>query len=262
MSGGADKERSGAGAARRWLPLVVLVGLAVLIVAQGWHRHLSLAELAMRHESLKAFVAAHHAKAVLAYVGLYVAVVSLSLPGGAALSVTGGFLFGWLLGGVAAILGATAGATIVFLIARSAFGEPLARAAGPWLERLKAGFRQDAWNYLLFLRLVPAFPFWLVNLAPALLDVPLRTYVLATAIGVVPATFAFAVIGSGLEGVLAAEQAAYEQCLGAQGPGGCRFTLHLKSLVSPGLMAALAALGVIALLPVVVKKLRARAGAS
>ena len=103
---------------------------------------------------------------LLAFVALYAAAVALSLPGGAVLTLAGGFLFGWLLGGVASILAATIGASVVFLIARSALGEFLAARAGPWLSRFRQGFQEDAFSYLLFLRLVPIFPFWLVNLAP------------------------------------------------------------------------------------------------
>ncbi len=128
---------------------------------------------------------------MLAFVALYAAVVALSLPGGAVLTMAGGFLFGWLLGGLASIVGATIGASIVFLIARSALGEFLAARAGPWLSRFRQGFQDDAFSYLLFLRLVPIFPFWLVNLAPALLGVGFVTYVATTFLGIIPGTFAY-----------------------------------------------------------------------
>ena len=134
---------------------------------------------------------------LLAFVALYAAAVALSLPGGAVLTMAGGFLFGWLLGGIASILAATIGASIVFLIARSALGEFLAARAGPWLSRFRQGFQDDAFSYLLFLRLVPIFPFWLVNLAPGLLGVGFATYVATTFLGIIPGTFAFALAGSG-----------------------------------------------------------------
>ena len=118
-------------------------------------------------------------------------VVALSLPGGAVLTLAGGFLFGWFIGGVASIIGATIGATIVFLIARSTIGDALAARAGPFLSRFRQGFQQDAFSYLLFLRLVPIFPFWLVNLAPGLLGVGFGTYVATTLLGIVPGTFAY-----------------------------------------------------------------------
>jgi uncharacterized membrane protein YdjX (TVP38/TMEM64 family) len=112
------------------------------------------------------------------------------LPGAAVLTLAGRFLFGWFWGGLASMIAATIGAVLVFLIARTALGEPLAARAGPWLAKLRQGFQEGAFNYLLFLRLVPIFPFWLVNLAPALLGVSFWTYTLATIIGIIPGSFA------------------------------------------------------------------------
>jgi uncharacterized membrane protein YdjX (TVP38/TMEM64 family) len=107
----------------------------------------------------------------------------------------------------------------------------------------------------LFLRLVPAFPFWLVNLAPALLGVSLRDYVVATAIGIIPGTFAFALTGAGLDSVLAAHHHAYAACLAQNpAPGACSFGLHPSSLLTPKLLVAFAALGVVALIPAIVKR--------
>ena len=113
--------------------------------------------------------------AVIAYIALYIVVVALSLPGAAFLTVAGGFLFGLALGASAAVVGATVGATVIFLVARSALGEPLLKRAGPRAAKLAEGFRADALSYLLFLRLVPAFPFFLVNLVPAFAGVRLGT---------------------------------------------------------------------------------------
>ena len=131
------------------------------------------------------------------------------------------------------------------------------RRAGPLACKIADGFRADAFSYLLFLRLVPAFPFFLVNLAPALVGVKLSTFVAATAIGIIPATFAFAFLGSGLDSVIAAQENAYRACL-ASGRTDCQLQFDLGMIVTPQLLAALATLGVIALIPVVVKRLRAR----
>jgi len=154
-------------------------------------------------------------------------------------------------------VGATIGAICIFLIAKSAVGEFFVRRAGRLAEKVAQGFRADAFNYLLFLRLVPIFPFWLVNLVPALCGVPLATFVAATALGVIPATFAFAFVGAGLDSVIAAQQAAYQACLAAARPN-CRLEFHMKAALTPELLGALVALGVLALIPVVVKRLRAR----
>jgi uncharacterized membrane protein YdjX (TVP38/TMEM64 family) len=124
-------------------------------------------------------------------------------------------------------------------------------------ERLADGFRTDAFSYLLFLRLVPLFPFWLVNLVPALCGVRLRTFAGATALGVIPGAFAFAFVGTGLDSVIAAQESTYNACL-VVGRQDCRLDFDLKAAITPELFAALAALGILALLPVVVKRLRAR----
>ena len=174
--------------------------------------------LVHHHAVLQDFIARNAAAAVAGYVALYIAVVALSLPGGAVLTITGGVLFGVVIGGAAASVGATIGAICIFLIARSAVGEQLARRAGPLAERLAEEFRADAFSYLLFLRLVPLFPFWLVNLVPALCGVRLATFAAATAIGILPATFAFAFVGAGLDSVIAAQDAAYRACLAAARP--------------------------------------------
>jgi uncharacterized membrane protein YdjX (TVP38/TMEM64 family) len=155
------------------------------------------------------------------------------------------------------VISGTIGATIIFLVARSACGESLIRRAGPLACKLAAGFRADAFSYLLFLRLVPAFPFFLVNLAPALVGVKLSTFVLATLIGVIPATFAFAFFGSGLDSVIAAQEKIFRACLDS-GRTDCHLQFDLGMIATPQLIAALATLGVIALIPIAVKRLRAR----
>lgn len=252
--------RSGAGWMRRLAPLLLLVAAAAVVYWQGWHRYLSLETLTENRAALRGAIDANLPVALVVYMAVYVATVALSLPGGVYLTLAGGFLFGWFIGGLATVVAATVGATIIFLIARTSLGEPLAARAGPRLAKLRAGFQEDAMSYLLFLRLVPLFPFWLVNLAPGLLGVPLRVYVIATFIGIIPGTFAFAFAGAGLDSVLAAQRRAYEDCLASRAPGDepCRLTFDPSAAVTPELLIAFAALGVIALLPTVVKKVRQR----
>jgi uncharacterized membrane protein YdjX (TVP38/TMEM64 family) len=242
---------------RRLVPLIVIAVAAGVVIAMGWQRELSFETLARHYEALRAFIAAHEVSAIAAYVALYIVAVALSIPVGVYLTVTGGILFGAILGGAAAVMGATIGAICIFLIAKSAIGEYFVRRAGRLAEKVAQGFRADAFNYLLFLRLVPIFPFWLVNLVPALCGVPLATFVAATALGVIPATFAFAFVGAGLDSVIAAQQAAYQSCLAAA-RSDCRLEFHMKAALTPELLGALVALGVLALIPVVVKRLRAR----
>jgi uncharacterized membrane protein YdjX (TVP38/TMEM64 family) len=239
----------------RLVPLAVLAAAALLFWWHGGLSYVSLQKLAEHRDALIAWVMQNYVAALAGYVAIYALIVALSLPAAAALTLAGGFLFGWLAGGLAAVTAGTAGAIAIFLLARTALAEPLARRAGPWLDRLRAGFQADAIGYLLFLRLVPAFPFWLVNLAPALLGVSLRDYVVATAIGIIPGTFAFALTGAGLDSVLAAHHHAYAACLAQNpAPGACSFGLHPSSLLTPKLLVAFAALGVIALIPAIVKR--------
>jgi len=243
---------------RRLAPLIVLAAVAGLIISQGWHNLISFQQLALNQQALQAWIGENLIGALAVYMGIYIVVVALSLPGGAVLTVAGGLLFGWLIGGVVTVVAATLGATAIFLIARSSLGEPLAARAGPWLGRFRSGFQENALSYLLFLRLVPVFPFWVVNLAPALLGVTLRDYVVATALGIIPGTFAFAFAGAGLDSVLAAQREAFQACQAAREAGdpACSFQFDPGTLITPELLIAFAALGVVALIPAIVKKLR------
>jgi len=241
---------------KRLWPLLLLIAATGLVFAMGWHRYLSLQVLAENREALRAYIGANMVLSLVVFVAIYATAVALSLPGGAVLTVAGGLLFGWLVGGLASIASATIGATAVFLIAGSALSEVLAARASLWLSRFREGFQEDAFSYLLFLRLVPIFPFWLVNLAPGLLGVKFRTYVAATVLGIIPGTFAFALAGNGLDSVIAAQQAHYQSCLakmGMEGQESCSYTLDPGAFLTPELIAGLVALGLVALIPVAVK---------
>ena len=243
------------GIARRILPLaaiIVVVGAAYL--ASGG---VSLAALVRHRVAIDDFVASHRLLAVLSYMGLYIVIVALSVPGAVFLTVTGGFLFGLALGSAAAVISATIGATLIFLAARTALGDPLPRRAGPRANQLARGFRDDAFSYLLFLRLVPAFPFFLVNLVPAFAGVRLGPFIAATAIGIIPGAIVFALAGVGLDSMIAAQKNSYDQCIAASGTD-CRLAFDPADVLTPQLIAALVALGLLALMPVVVKYWRAR----
>lgn len=247
---------------RRLLPLAVLLAIPVACYALGLQRYLSLDALARHHDQLRGWIAGNLPLAVALYVVVYAAATALSLPTGALLTIAGGLLFGWAIGAPAAVVGATTGATLVFLLARTSLGTNLAQSVGPWLERLSEGFRKDAFGYLLFLRLVPAIPFVVVNLVPAVLGMPLRTYVLATVIGILPATFAYSYVGTGLGSVIAAEQAAYERCMAAsQGVAGaapCQLSIDPSVLFTRDIAIALLALAAVSLLPIVLRRMTAR----
>jgi uncharacterized membrane protein YdjX (TVP38/TMEM64 family) len=242
---------------RRWLPLAIVAVAAVLFFALGGQRYLSLDMVARNHTALASFVEAHLASALGVYVAIYITVVSLSIPGAMLLTISGGILFGWLIGGLAVLVGATIGSAIIFLIAKTAFGEYVARRAGPRLSRIMHGFRADAFSYLLFLRLTPVFPFVLVNIAAALVGIPLTTFVAATALGIIPTTFIFAGVGAGLDSAIRAQEAIYNACVDAGRPD-CRLDFDPSAAATPELIAALIALGLLALVPVVIKRVYAR----
>jgi uncharacterized membrane protein YdjX (TVP38/TMEM64 family) len=243
---------------RRWMPLVILLAALVAAYAAGLHNYLTLNAIADNRDSLIGFVKNNFAVAIVLFLLTYAAAVALSLPGASLLTILGGFLFGWLLGGVVTVVAATLGAVVIFLAARTSLGDTLAARAGPWMSRFREGFQRDAFNYMLFLRLVPVFPFWLVNIAPAVAGVPLGTYALTTLIGIIPGTFAFAVLGSGLDSIIEAQKAMHDACVAEKGASNCTFSLDVGALVTPELLAAFAALGFVALIPVIFKKLKAR----
>lgn len=222
---------------RRILPIFILFALIATAFALGLDRYLTLDALRENRGALLQAVSQYGIGAAIFFVLAYSGIVALSLPGATIMTLAGGFLFGVPLGASLTVIGATLGATALFLIARSAVGNALRDRAGPFLGRMAEGFRRNAFNYLLFLRLVPAFPFWAVNLAPALLGMRLLPFVVATMIGIVPGTVVYSAFGASLGSVFDAGH-----------------DVHLKDVLSPTLIAALVGLGVLALLPVFLKR--------
>jgi uncharacterized membrane protein YdjX (TVP38/TMEM64 family) len=243
-------------ALRRYGPPALIAAIMALAFVQGWHRQLTLENVVVVRDRFHGLLAEHHALSVLAYVAIYTLAVTLSLPGGFILTVAGGLLFGWLVGSIAAVVAATLGATLVFAIARSVVGDSFRTRAGPWLAKLAQGFQKDALLYMLFLRLVPAFPFWFVNLAPAVLGVPLKTFVLGTFLGIIPATLAFASAGAGLDSVIAAAKAEHAACVALQGTAECKLMIRASSFLTRELIQALILIGVVAVIPVVIKHVK------
>lgn len=217
---------------RRFGPLVVLVALGVWAVGSGAASRLSLEALKAQSAGLQAYAHEHPALSALTYIALYVATVSVSLPGALILSLTGGFLFGPLAGGLAAVTGATGGSTVVYAVCRTAFGDFLRRKPGALLARIEEGFKADAFSYLLTLRLIPAFPLLLVNVASGLMNIPLRTFLTASILGMIPSSFVYAGIGAGLGHVFAQDGA-----------------LTLGAILTPRVLLPIAGMGVLALLP-------------
>ncbi len=227
---------------RRFVPLGILVLAGALFMALGGHRYLTFAALAENRQWLCALVARDGSASVLVFILGYAGLVALSFPAAELLTLAGGFLFGRWFGAAYAVIGATSGATIMFLAARAGLAD-LATRAGPWVRRFESGFRKDALSYLLVLRLIPLFPFWLVNLVAGAIGLRLWVYVLGTFIGIIPGTFVYASLGSGF-GTLVAK---------GRPPG-------LAILLRAEVFLPILGLAALALLPVVYKRWRARNG--
>ena len=192
---------------RRVLPLVALAGLLLLAWVALPRGDAAWRFLGQHQAAWHAAVASRPGVSILAYVAVYAGFVGLSLPAGGLLTVAGGLLFGAWRGGVLAVMAASLGAVLLFLLARTTLGAALARRAAPLVERLRPGLERDGFSWLLALRLIPVVPFWLTNLAPALLGMRLRPFVAATVLGIAPATFVLASVGAGVGGLLAAGRA-------------------------------------------------------
>ena len=238
-------------AIKQWLPLVLVLLVLFAGYFSGLKDYISLSNLIEQRENINVFVSDNYVSAIVIYVLVYTLLVAISFPGASALSVTSGLVFGWFVAGVATVTAATLGAVIIFLIARSSLGNILKNRAGGFMSKMVEGFQKDAFQYLLTLRLIPAFPFWAVNIVPALLNMKLAPYAIATFIGIIPGTFAFTYLGSGLDSVIAEQERANPGCAEA---GTCE--IEIGALVTTELLLALAFLALLSFLPFIIKKLR------
>ncbi len=188
---------------RRFGLLTVLVAAVIWAVASGATDRISLSELEARHSELSVFVHAHWWTALATFMGLYIAVVALSLPLALVMTLSGGFLFGPVVGALASLTSATVGSTIIFLACRTAFGDMIARHSGQGLGRLIRGFHHNAFAFLFTLRIIPLAPVALINIGAGLAGVPLATFMAASFIGMAPGSFVYAFLGAGLGSVFA-----------------------------------------------------------
>lgn len=226
---------AGGGTWGRLAILALFVGAIVAFFALGGQRYVDLDTIKGNRDALLAFTQHHYVAALAIAFLVYTGATAFSLPGGLVMSLAIGFIFGRWVGTVLVVIAATVGATLVFLAARYLFANAARRRMGALGEKINAGFTENALSYLLFLRLVPLFPFFLVNVAPALTSIPTRTYVVATFFGIIPGTFVFVNLGQTL--------------------GRIESTMQL---LSPETIGAFVLLGVIALVPVLMKKLRSK----
>jgi uncharacterized membrane protein YdjX (TVP38/TMEM64 family) len=228
---------------KRFAPIFVIALALAIFFVSGLHKKISLDTLQQQHVALRHFADSNAVMAPVIMALLYAALVAISFPGAGILTIICGFMFGALKGTGVVICGATLGATLVFLAARTAFGDSLRARAGPWLAKLQSGFERNATSYMLLLRLTPVFPFWLINIAAPIFKVPLRIFAATTFFGIIPATFVYASIGAGAGVVLASGK-----------------SLSLKGvLFKPEVIVPLAGLMLLSLLPIILRKLKVMA---
>ncbi|GJL85648.1 MAG: hypothetical protein DHS20C02_14230 [Micavibrio sp.] len=216
---------------QRWLPLIILIGLIGLAYSNGWHQLLSLESLQEQKARFQGYTDSNPVLSAIGFLGLYAGAVSLSLPIATLLTLLGGFLFGKWLGTFLVVSGATIGACVIFTIAKSSLGNTLREKAGSLYDKIAQNMTENAAGYLLFMRLVPLFPFVLVNIVPALFNVPLRVFALTTFIGILPGTFVYVNVGETLGDIES-----------------------LGDLVSTQTLLAFGLLGVFALIPTLYKQ--------
>lgn len=223
----------------RLAPLIILIAGLIAFFVFDLDKYVTLSALKENRQVLADWVQETGALAFLVYMLVYAVVTAFSIPGGAIMTIAGGFLFGPWLGGALTVIGATIGATVLFLAARYAFADLLRQRAGAAIKKMEDGFRENALSYMLFLRLIPAFPFFLVNLVPAFLGVGLGTYVFGTLIGIIPGSLVYASLGDGFSAVV-------EQ-------GG---DINLGIIFEPRFLLPIIGLAILALIPIVYKKLK------
>jgi uncharacterized membrane protein YdjX (TVP38/TMEM64 family) len=219
--------------ARRFGPIALVAALLIAAIASGALQHLSLVDLKAHRDELTREVAAHPVLSLGLFFGLYVLIVLSGIPGPSVMTMTSGFLFGLWIGAATSLAACVVGSSLLFLACRSALGDILARRAGPMLQRLDRRFSQNAFSYLLTLRLVPMVPFFVPTVAAAVARTRLLTLVLATLVGTAPSQLILAGLGQGLG-----------QIFELQRP------LDLRILASPQVTLPLAGLTLLAIAPV------------
>ncbi|PHQ80867.1 MAG: hypothetical protein COB66_03750 [Coxiella sp. (in: Bacteria)] len=225
----------------RWIPLLGLIILLVLAISLKWYRFFSFDALAQNHHLLLSWTQAHYVASICIFMLVYIVAVAVSIPGATLLTLMGGYLFGIVVGSICVVISATLGSVCIFLAVKSALGVWLQAKAQGWVSKMERGFQKNALSYLLFLRLVPVFPFWVVNIVPALLNVRLRLFFFATFVGIIPGSVVFVSVGNGLGTV-------FEQ-------GG---EPNLSIIFKPSILVPILALAVLSLVPILYKKIRGK----
>ncbi len=226
---------------RRFGPLLILSLILFLFFYLHLDNYLSFESLKSNRTVLMAWTTTHLALSLGAFFVVYVISVAASIPGAWFLTLVAGFLFGPALGTGIVVISASMGALIIFLAVKYAFRDWFTEKTSRWLKAMEHGFQVNAFSYLLFLRFVPLFPFWLVNIIPALLGVQTQTFFVATLLGIIPGSLVYVLVGHGLGHVFDANQ-----------------TPNLVLIKDPVVLLPLIALGALALVPIIYRQLKNR----
>ena len=221
---------------KSYLPLILLVLCSVVAWMLGLQKYFNLEAIQENQKALSEFIYTYYTASIFIFSAIYILVVALSIPGASIMTISSGFFFGQAVGAVLAVISATLGATLFFLSTRLASEDILQKKAGPWMKKMQAGFQENAFSYLLTLRLIPLFPFVAINLVTSLLQIPLRTFFFGTLLGIIPGSFVYASMGVALREVI-------------QQPG-----LSPNLILDPHILIALGGLGLLSLLPIAYKK--------
>lgn len=222
------------------ISMLAMIGLATIGMAAaifvGLDDRFGIELLRQHQGALISLVSSKPVLAGILFMAVYVLLVATSMPGLAVFTMTGGYLFGWVLGAAYTMIAVMIASTFIFLLARSALGETMRERVGPMIQRFAHGFRESALSYVFVMQLVPILPYIVVTTLPAACGVPLHIYIFSTFFGILPATILFARVGAGLGDVLAAD-----------GP------INLSSFMTPDITLSLAGLALLALLPVILR---------
>ena len=239
---GSQQDNGSGFSPRRLIPVAIAAGGAVVLYVFG-RDYLSFDALRDNREALSTWRDANYLLAALTYMAIYAIAVALSFPGGLALTLAGGLLFGTIFGGLFAVTGATIGAITIFFVAKTGLGDALRARAGKWVKWAEDGFRANEVSFLLIMRLVPAIPFFAANLVPAFLGASPFKYAWTTFIGIMPGAFVYASVGAGLSTVFARGE-----------------TPNLGIIFEIQVLGPLLGLAALSALPILIRKLRGKKG--
>ena len=227
----------------KYLPIILILLAAFLVWRVGVHELLSFESFKTHHVYLKDFISDNKLVSILLFMAIYIGIVSLSIPVATFLTLTGGYFFGHLLGTVMVVIAASIGASVIFSGTRMATRNNTKKEKpSKLLEKMRKGFKQEAFLYMLTLRLIPIFPFVLVNIGAGILQVKPKIFFFGTLLGIIPGTFVYVSIGTALQSLLNSD------------------VLDIKSLINTDVIIALTGLGILSLLPILYHKIKIKRG--